>query len=482
MTRGSLMSPRGLGSGIAALGAAGLAALSVLASTKVDPIVVAAGLVALIGGLLILQNPEWGLMAVGIFTILRLPDVATDFHGAPSLFAPLLAVVLVAAAAHARSTGIRPPGGLRAAVVGGAFVLLAVGSLLGAEVTTGAFESVSELAKDVAVALIVGMLLSGTQMLRRLIWVLIVGGGFLASLSVLQFVTGAFGNEFLGFAQSAVQEIVTGSDNVRISGPIGDPNFYAQWLVMLVPLAMDRMYVESDSRLRVVAAIAAVMASVAVVFTFSRGGAVALAVVVAGMLIRHPPKLRTVAAFAVVGVLAIPFLPPGYVDRLGALGGVGSIDTDVDSSVRGRTAEIGAAWAMFTDRPLTGIGYGTYKANYQDYTRSLGIDLSAKDREAHNLYLEVAAEMGLPGLVALGILIMAAFASIGDGRRTLRRSGRYEADGTGYALAMALIGYLITSVFLHMAFARLVWLMLGIAFAFPSMARAEQRRAAEVMA
>ena len=479
MTAGSLPGRRWVGGGFASVATIGLAIGAVVAATMVDPVVVVAGLLAIIGGILILQNPEWGLLAIAAFTVLRLPDVAADFHGAPSLFTPLLGVVLVAVVVQARASGIRPTGGLRAAGLAGSYVLLAMGSLLFADVTAGATSAVVELAKDAAVAVVVGMLLRSTDTLRRLTWVLVLGGGALASLSVIQFLSGTFDNEFLGFAQSSVQEIVTGTDDVRIAGPIGDPNFYAQWLVMIVPLAIDRFHAETDRRLRVLAGASAGLASLAVIFTFSRGGAVALGVVILGMLIRHPPKARTVVAVAIAGVLAVPLLPPGYVDRLSALAGVGSIDIGVDSSVRGRTAQIGAAWEMFTERPLTGLGYGTYKVNYPEYTRSLGIEISNKEREAHNLYLEVAAETGIPGVIALGTLIVAAFGSLAEGRRQLRRSGRGEGDDTGYAVAMALVGYLITSVFLHMAFARFAWLLFGIAYAFPSMARAERRRARE---
>jgi hypothetical protein len=60
-------------------------------------------------------------------------------------------------------------------------------------------------------------------------------GAALATLSILQFLTESFNTTFGGFAQSAVQNICAQTDDVRISGPISDPNFYAQLLVMLVP-------------------------------------------------------------------------------------------------------------------------------------------------------------------------------------------------------------------------------------------------------
>jgi len=115
--------PRGVGLFVPAAVAA--AALGAAAMTVAPPIVVVAGVIAIAGGLAILHDPEWGLLAVAAFTVLRLPDVATDFHGVPSLFTPLVAFVLLAVAVRARATGERPVGGLRALVLFGSFVLTA---------------------------------------------------------------------------------------------------------------------------------------------------------------------------------------------------------------------------------------------------------------------------------------------------------------------------------------------------------------------
>ena len=462
------------GTGIAlSVGVASVALVGTAVATLVNPVIAVAGLLAIVGAIAIIENPALGTLTIAAFAILRLSDVATDNHGAPSTFTPLLALVAIALAAQMIRTGERPSGGGRALVVVIALLTVALVSLLSAPDAGAGLTAVIRLAKDGAVAVVIGLLLRTTATLRQVVWVLLAGGILLSSLSILQFLTGAYGSSFGGFAQSELQHVVGRTDEIRISGPIGDPNFYAQWLILLVPLAIDRFHDETALLLKWTAAAAAAMSTAVIVITFSRGALLALVVVVGLMIIRHPPKAATIGAVAVLSILSLPFLPPGYVDRVTALTDLGGIDIGTDPSLRGREAEVVVATEMFLDDPLTGIGYGNFLLSYPEYARGLGFDQVNKQREAHNLYLETAAETGIPGVLVLGGVISTIFVSLTAGRRTFRSMGDHRADGIGYAVGVALIGYLVTSIFLHMAFARPAWLLIGIALALPSLARTE---------
>jgi len=285
--------------------------------------------------------------------------------------------------------------------------------------------------------------------------------------------TGSYDTSFLGFAQSSVENIVGTTDDVRISGPIGDANFYAQLLVMVLPLALDRMWREQSRWLRLAGGYTAAVVAVATVMTFSRGGALGLAVVGILMLITHPPKPVTVAALIIAAVAVIPVLPDTYLERLSTLSQIGSVDASTDISIRYRTAEVGAGIGMALDHPLLGVGYGNYSANYRDYSRGLGIDFSSKAREPHNLFLEVASETGVLGIAAFGAILLVAFGSIAGSRRRLRAAGRTDEAAIAYAIGVALVGHLVTSVFLHLDFARLFWVFIGLALALPNVAATE---------
>jgi len=73
-------------------------------------------------------------------------------------------------------------------------------------------------------------------------------------------------------------------------------------------------------------------------------------------------------------------------------------------------------------------------------------------------------------LVGIGGAVAAA---IRRGRRHFRSMSDGRGDGIGYAVAAGLAGYLVTSFFLHLDFARLPWLLTGIALALPRVARLE---------
>jgi O-antigen ligase len=78
-----------------------------------------------------------------------------------------------------------------------------------------------------------------------------------------------------------------------------------------------------------------------------------------------------------------------------------SLRTEQGASVAlGRRDEFWrAAWNAFEERPVTGIGAGAYEQywlQHREHPRNV--------RDAHNLYLEVLAELGIPGLVLIALL------------------------------------------------------------------------------
>ncbi len=442
---------------------------------SLDPAPLVIGAAAAAGAVALVLRVEWALPVMAVFSVLRLANVATESHGAPSLFQPLLIVVAFGVLARWLHTRERPGDGLRIAVLAGGFVLVAAASLLAAGGSAAASADFESLSKDAVLAVLAGMLLRGPTDLRRVIWVMVASGAALATLSAYQFATGDFDQTFLGFARSSVENIVDTTDDVRVSGPIGDPNYYGQLLVMLLPLALDRLWTERTRILRWAAGYAAAAMTAAILFTFSRGAAVALLVVAALMLVKHPPSKRAVVTVVVIAVVALPFLPDGYVARLTTLGQVGTVESTTDASIRARTSELAAGVGMFLDHPLAGIGYGTFADNYLNYTRGTGIEQVLKAREAHNLYLEIAAETGVLGIVAFGALAAGTFAAAARSRRRLLDAGRRRLANTCYAIGVSLVGYYLTSVFLHMDFARPYWLLTGIALALPGVASAAVR-------
>ena len=229
--------------------AAGLAAGLAAAAMVVPLEVVVVGLIAVSGAIAVIASPQVGLVAIAVFTVLRIPEVATEFHGAPSLFLPLLALVALSLLLR-RGEIAGASGGVNAAMAVAAFLAVAAISLLAASDAIDTVGTLRGVAEDGSVAVLAGILLRGTGSLRRLVWAVVLAGGAIGAVATLQFILGAFDTTLGGFAQSAVQQIVETTDAVRISGPVGDPNYFAQWMVMIIPLAVDRFSDETRRGLR----------------------------------------------------------------------------------------------------------------------------------------------------------------------------------------------------------------------------------------
>lgn len=115
--------------------------------------------------------------------------------------------------------------------------------------------------------------------------------------------------------------------------------------------------------------------------------------------------------------------------------------------------------AMIRDFPWTGIGWGAYRLVYHDY------DFFVQDRSvviyhAHNLYLNIAAEVGLPGLLVFLLLagghvylVLSAFKGAGCAAQ------RACAIGLCAALFGVLIGGVTDYVLFNMELASLFWLL-----------------------
>lgn len=226
------------------------------------------------------------------------------------------------------------------------------------------------------------------------------------------------------------------------------------------------------------------VAARAMLFTFSRSAYLALA---AGaslvVLLQNPLLLVAGAGGGAVAVAVKPSLIPGSIrERLGqTTEGVGleGERQSLDKSSAYRLILWRAAFRMIRERPLTGVGLGQFSSVVGHYT---DVTLSKDDpNDAHNAFILIAAEMGLPALAMVLILLLAlALASV---RAFFRR--RHWIDRT---VALALLGSwtgLIVSCMLGSRFSdesliSYFWILgalLAVARRLPEPRRARRRRA-----
>ena len=121
---------------------------------------------------------------------------------------------------------------------------------------------------------------------------------------------------------------------------------------------------------------------------------------------------------------------------------------DINQLLTGRLDAWRGAWWMLTQNPWTGVGQGAYRAEYGEARLALhqeGVRFYRRQHQpyfvnAHNEPLEVAAETGIPGTLALlfGLAVLA---------RSLRRGNWNEEEASLFPAVLAVIGILALTNF-----------------------------------
>lgn len=303
--------------------------------------------------------------------------------------------------------------------------------------------------KVVLVYLLCVNVLSSPKRLERLIWILVITVGYFGFRAVLDYARGV--------------NVVRGG--TRVMGAVGgfmqNPNDMALNMVSFLPLAaLVAMHNRSVVK-RLVAALAALFMMGAIVASGSRGGflgfAAMLLVLAAFSVKKHP---MFVMGGALVVICALPLAPSSYWDRIASI--ADDRKDDVQSS-QARKALMGESLQAFLDNPLTGVGAGNFKDwNPRGRTEAY--------HEAHNVWLQVAAELGFFGFAVFFFLVMRAFYSIFQTRRLLRRHGA-DSDATDLldehsaAMAASLTGWFVCAFFASVAYNWTFYYLLALAAA-----------------
>jgi putative inorganic carbon (hco3(-)) transporter len=414
-----------------------------------------------------------GFVVVGVIYS-NAATIAVQFHGVPAFAALAVPLLLIVPVGYELVVRRRP------VVITSAFPLIVVfllvqilGTIFADDVSSAFDELTTFLVEGIGLYFLIINTIRSVDTLRWVVWVLLAVGTFLGLLSFYQDATKTYNNNYGGFAQMSLAVIDTGSGTAgadtqpRLAGPIGEKNRYAQVMLMLVPLGLF-WAVSARRRLpRLLALGAAAAASIGVALTFSRGAAVGFALVLLIMIaLGYIRPFQVVLVVIAVALLLVAV--PTYGNRLGSLVDLTSIisgDTSSgspDGAVLSRATEGIAALLVFADHPLIGVGPGRFPSYYRLYADDVGIRVLNADRQAHDLYLHIASETGILGLIAfMGILGLTLRDLIRVRRRWLTSRPDIAAMATG--LLLAVVTYMTTGLFLHLSYARYFWLVLAVA-------------------
>jgi O-antigen ligase len=470
-----------------------LAAAMILGVAAADvPVIAIAGELSLIGLMAILSWPDVATLLVIVILITNAAVVAVHFHGGPSIAGAAVPVLLLIPLASYLIFKRQKLVITRELPLIFLFLVVQIaGTLLSTNIITSTSELLNFMIEGIGLYFLIINVIRTRQMLRWAIWALLLAGACMGFLSLYQQLTRTYANNYWGFAQMSNAAFGTGGQDVygkltqkRLAGPLGDQNRYAQNMLMLMSLGMFRFWGERSRWLRLLALGATVLCAIGVALTFSRGAAVGFVAVLGIITVMRYIKPYQLAIIALGAVLLLVALPQ-YGTRLTSLQGASSLtsqegggagDMSADGSLRSRLTENLAALLVFIDHPVVGVGPGMFRYYYQDYAEYVGLRVLMADRQAHELYLGVAAENGALGLICFLLILFVSLRGLARVRKRWLEE-RPELANLATGFLVAIISYMTTGLFLHFAYIRFFWLIMALAGAAVTIARQETAQA-----
>lgn len=240
-----------------------------------------------------------------------------------------------------------------------------------------------------------------------------------------------------------------------------NPNDLAAMTLLMTGLALAIATVSTEQRrVRWAVGLCVPVMIAIMLLTQSRGVFIGLIVGFAPTLLAQIRKRPSIAVPVIIAVVvAGVLLPAAVTHRLGGISKLTSTETVAEADPEGSAAqrlEISkVAWRIFTDHPLIGVGIGCYADANERYSVALG------KRDAHDTYLTLAAELGLPGLLLWLGLVGSVL------REVKRRRGLAVSAGSIQIVWIyrAAVGFLVAGLFASYSGITVFYLMLGTLWA-----------------
>ena len=222
----------------------------------------------------------------------------------------------------------------------------------------------------------------------------------------------AVGSSF-GLAQQLGAEGVFGNlvdapgASGRISGVLGNPNYYGAYLGSMAVLAVACAVNARSVRLKAVLLALASLLSATLLLTQSRGALVAFMAGFITIIFIRSRRMGVVSVVVLALIVAIAY--PIFSDW--------RFDGDAPASVAGistaagRTEAWSAAGDIFASSPLFGVGLGRF------------MEESPGGIAAHNWYVQVLAELGIVGFIIWSLFMVAVVLALRKRPRPARSVG-----------------------------------------------------------
>ena len=105
---------------------------------------------------------------------------------------------------------------------------------------------------------------------------------------------------------------------------------------------------------------------------------------------------------------------------------------------------------MIRDHPVAGVGFGRFRSNSMAYSDDL-----SRPYMAHNSYLELAADNGIPTLIVFLLMCWAVMKDISNAKYLHAEDPVTNSILTG--MRVGLIGFLVAAMFFSAEYQKMLW-------------------------
>jgi len=428
-----------------------------------SPIYAIAFVLAIAGGMLMLRDTQWGLMAlIGLICLLPFGSLPFKIGFTPTFLDLVLVAIyfvwIVRIATGKAAKFIATPLGLPIIV----FLLLACASFIAglahASLNQYVLRHFAEILLSISLFFVVVNCVRTETQLRTLILVIMVAGFGAALVGVfLYFVPSAWSIRLLsalgrlGYPTgSGVLRYIEDNPDLpqRAISTSTDPNVLGGLLILITALTIAQLFSRKPLLPRPVLAVMVLVDVLCLYLTYSRGSMVGL---VAGLGLLAVIRYRKLIPAMIAAGLFLLLLPQAqaYVQHL--IEGI----SNQDLATQMRFGEYKDALSLISRHPWIGVGFiGTPEG-------SLYIGVSS-------VYLLIAEEMGLIGLAAFLLIVGLFFSQAWRAWPQVRQHTGLEAILLGLTAAIAgiLVAGILDHYFFNLSFPHSVsifWLYLGLA-------------------
>ncbi len=256
-------------------------------------------------------------------------------------------------------------------------------------------------------------------------------------------VAGSIG--FYGF-KGGLFTIATGG-NYLVWGPegtfIGGNNELALAMILVIPL-INFLYLTQENKWLKRGLLAwMLLCTVAALGSHSRGALLAIGAMATVLWWRSPGKLKYGLIIAVVGIVALAFMPETWMTRMTSIS-----EYKADASALGRINAWWMAWNLASDRFLGG-GFEIYTPEIFSLYAPDSLDL----HQAHSIYFQVLGEHGFVGLFLFLLLWGMVWRQAGKLRKEgLAQPETHWISYLGSMCQVSLAGYAVGGAFLSLAY------------------------------